>query len=287
LRAVRIAVELGFRIDEATLESISAMSRMLGTVAAERIRNEILKILAIERPSAGFELMIRTGLLGAFLPKQREGGLMRHRPSCNCTVSRHILEAVDLIRPDPLLRLAALFTGIACVGKDSICDLPGQEKEVALSARAVMERLRFGNREIDRVTGLVALHTSPSEYHPSWSDADLRRWMHRVGPERTDDIISLRRAEIAACNPGRTAELRRLSDLRRRIDLIAADDPVLDAAGLAVDGLKVMDVLGLTAGPEVGRIIEDLLEKVIDRPELNTEENLLQILEGMKRRRKG
>ena len=107
LRAVRFAAELEFKIESNTLKTLTDMSSIIGFAAPERIREELMKILMVRKPSSGFNLMVSTGLLKYFLPEILEGRLKRQNDRHSYTILRHTMETLDKTKPVPLLRLSA------------------------------------------------------------------------------------------------------------------------------------------------------------------------------------
>ncbi|MFH1628265.1 MAG: CCA tRNA nucleotidyltransferase [Pseudomonadota bacterium] len=283
LRAVRFATELNFKIERKTLETISMMSEQLGSVAKERIRDEILKILMTRKPSCGFNLMFRTSLLKQVLPELLEGYLKRQNAYHRFTIYKHIMETIDGVPPNSVLRLTALLHDIA---KPRVREkvrgewrFLGHEKASAELAREIMERLRFSKAIIGRVTNLIAHHMI--WYDSDWSDGAVRRLIRRVGPENIDDLLSFRRADILA-HGLRDEKLDLISELEKRVRELMKDQITVKTRDLAIDGNRVMEILGLSPGPKVGKILNRLMEKVTDDPELNTEEGLIGLLKEIK-----
>ncbi|MEW6666599.1 MAG: CCA tRNA nucleotidyltransferase [Thermodesulfobacteriota bacterium] len=287
LRAVRLAGELGFKIEQDTLEAISRMAGRIDSVANERIRDELLKILLSPRPSAGITLLRRTGLLKQILPELLEGYGMRQNPQYHrYTVYRHTLETLDRVQPEPVLRLTALLHDVAkprvrerIAGKFRFY---GHAKVSAELARGILERLKFDQRTIGLVTHLISLHMRDLEYRPGWSDGAVRRLVRAVGADNVDPFLGFRKADLAA-HGVRDEKQDLFSHLENRIRGILSGSFPGKRRDLAIDGHKVMDILGLSPGPEVGRALGLLLEKVMDDPGLNSEEKLVAVLKGMKR----
>jgi len=177
LRAVRIAAELGFRIEEKTLKAISSMAEAIVNAAPERIRDELVKILLCEKPSQSLHLLRKKGLLGWILPELVSGGRVRGT-------------IVDQVAPDPVLRLSALFCAIA----QSSSPDHGTKSEKA--AKSIMLRLCFSKSTIRRVVQLIKEQEALADYHSSWSDGDLRRIVRRTGEEHMEALIALRRAAL-------------------------------------------------------------------------------------------
>lgn len=279
LRAVRLATELKFRIETKTLETISQMTELLVSVSPERVRDELMKILMSQRPSVGFNMMLKTGLLKQFLPELLEGVLKRQNARHRYTIYKHILETMDKVGTDPVLRLCALLHDIAKPRVRTKVNgefrFIGHEKESAKLAEEILKRLRFSNKMIGRVTNLISNHLI--QYDTGWRDGAVRRLIRRVGPENIDALLSFRRADLLA-HGRENQQLPLLSGLKGRVRKIIESPLVIKTQDLAIDGNRVMDVLDLEPGPEVGRMLDELIEKVTDRPELNTEERLLSLL---------
>ena len=280
MRAVRFAVELGFGMESDTLETLINLSPIIDLAAPERIRQEFMKVLMLRKPSSGLNLMARTGLLEYFLPEILEGRRKRQNDFHRYTIFRHAMETMDRTDPVPLLRLSALFHDIAKprVRKkvDGKWRFHGHERASADLAEEIMERLRFSREMIRKVQNLILHHMI--DYAPAWSDAAVRRLIRRSGPESINDLIMLRRADLLAHGPG-NKEANLLEDLEVRIREQLRRGMATETKDLAIDGREVMEVLGIAPGPMVGKILKELMEKVIEDPELNDRARLTAILE--------
>ena len=284
LRAVRIATELSFEIETETKKTISIMADQLASMAQERIREELMKILMSQKPSIGFNLMVRTGLLKQVLPELLEGYLKRQNAYHRYTIYKHIMETIDLVEATPVLRLAALLHDIAKprVRKKMNGEFRflGHEVVSAELAGEIMERLKFNNERAGRVKDLIVHHMIG--YNSEWSDGAVRRLIRRVGPENIDNLLSFRRADLLA-HGMKDHKLDLLGELEKRVEKIRKRPLVTKSRDLAIDGHMIMEFLGMPPGPEVGNVLKILMEKVTDHPELNTEEGLVDILKRMKR----
>jgi tRNA nucleotidyltransferase/poly(A) polymerase len=276
MRAVRIATELGFRIEGKTLKAVSSMSEAITAAAPERIRDELVRILLCEKPSQGLHLLRRTGLLVQILPELVEAGRVKGSASRTTTLNRYILAAVDQGAPDPFLRLAALFCGM----DQSASPDHGTKSEKV--AKQIMARLRFSNRMIRQVVQLVQEQGALADYHSSWSDGELRRFIRRVGAERMEALIALRRAGLLTSGRRGHERLRLLGEIQGRMKDVMKTPLVRGPQDLAISGSKVMEVTGLSPGPEVGRILAHLSEELMDHPEWNTRKKLVALLKEMK-----
>ncbi len=286
LRAVRFATELTFIVEPETLNNLTRMASLIRPVAAERIREELMKILMSQKPSTGFNLMVKTGLLTHFLPELLEGYRMRQNHYHRYTVFRHIMETLDRVRPVPALRLAALLHDIA---KPRVREKSGvnwvffgHEKESAVLCEEIMTRLKFSKDMIRKVTNLVAKHMIG--YHSGWSDRAVRRLIRRVGRDDIEDLMLLYRADIFAHGLDDQKE-DLVNELDKRIMKQLNGSMATTTQCLAIDGYNIMDFLGISPGPKVGRVLKELMERVTDHPEINNKKTLLGLLEQMKRDR--
>ncbi len=283
LRAVRLTTELGFRIESGTLQTINPMAPLLNSVAPERVREETMKILLVSKPSSGFHLLVRTGLLKEFLPELLEGYLKRQNEYHRYTIFRHVMETIDQVEATPLLRLTALLHDIAKPRvrrkAEGAWRFIGHERAGAGMAEEILGRLRFSKGTIKNVTNLIRNHMIG--YNSSWTDAAVRRLIRRVGPDATMELLSFRRADILA-HGVENDKPNLLEELESRINEQIKNRVVTGTEALAIDGHAVMETLGIPPGPEVGKILRLFMEKVTDHPELNNQEGLMGLLEQMK-----
>jgi poly(A) polymerase/tRNA nucleotidyltransferase (CCA-adding enzyme) len=254
IRAVRFAAELGFRIEEGTLRAVTSMAEAITIAAPERIRDELVRILACEEPSRGLHLLRKAGLLGWILPELVD--------------VKKAKRVVDQVAPDAALRLSALF----CAAARSSSSNHGTKSGRA--AKSIMVRLRFSKSIIQQVGKLVEEEQALAEYDPSWSDGDLRRLIRRVGAENMEMLVALRKANLSSLAKGTLKPLRRMKELQARIRGLIKTPLVTGPQDLAINGSEVMKITGMSPGPEVGRILKHLSEELMDHPEWNTRRKL-------------
>jgi tRNA nucleotidyltransferase (CCA-adding enzyme) len=282
MRAVRFAATLEMTLDPATQAAIPGALPTFRKVSAERIRDELGKVLLARRPSVGLELMRETGLLGEVVPELLEGvGLTQNRFHHH-DVWRHTLVTVDAVEPRLALRLAALLHD---VGKPRTAEAreeaPGEnrffhhESVGARLADAILRRLRLSNAERELVVHLVAQHMY--YYTGDWTPQAVRRFLRRVGPEHVEEIFALRAADIAGFGRGDDPAAE-IAPLRARVEQELRAAAALKVSDLAIGGMDVMQALGLPPGPLVGHVLARLLERVLDDPSLNTRDRLLELL---------
>lgn len=283
LRAVRFASELGFSIERSALETLTQMAPDVLCAAPERIRDELLKILVSPLPEQGFNLMRDTGLLGHILPELLEGCRMRQEAFQAHTLFKHLLLTVASSEPQPVLRLAALFHDAAKPRVKTGCDagrrFPGHEEASAGLAEDVMTRLKFGRAATEEVVGLVRHHGL--EELSRWTDGQIRRLFRRVGRKNVPLLLHLHRANTLAhgLHDKEPDDLKRLLD---RVEALSRKPFAASRKDLALDGNEVMAILGLRAGPWLGKVLDRLVEIVTDHPERNTKEGLAAMLEEMR-----
>ena len=278
LRAVRFSAQLGFAIEPETLRALEENSGLLSHIARERVREEVVRILLSPRPEQGFRLLQETGLLRQFWPELEEGVGLEQNPHHAYTVFQHSLKALASVPPDLCLRLAALLHDVAkprCLTVDE----EGQrrffhhEQVGAGMTRDMLERLRFDRQTIKQTVHLIRHHMALHHY-PDMTDAAIRRLLRRVGVENIDDLVALRKADRRASGTKQAPLSRGARRLLSRIEKVLAEDSAFSLKDLAVDGHDVMRVGGLEPGPRVGRILECLLEMVLEDPSLNQRELL-------------
>lgn len=283
MRAVRFAATLGFELDPATKAAIPAALPTFRKVSAERIRDELVKMLAAPKPSVGVELMRETGLLAEVLPELLPLVGMEQNHFHAFDGWQHTMVALDAAAPD--VRFAAL---IHDVGKPRTRepkeDAPGEfsfHGHDAISAQMadeIMRRLKFSNEEREFVCNLVQHHMAFVRQRSAWTPSAVRRFIRKVGAENMEPLLRLRAADIAGNGiPSRTHE-EETSELRAKIDAEMSKPLVTKARGLAVSGKDIMEVLGCKPGPVVGKVLRALEERVLDDPDLNAAARLREMI---------
>jgi putative nucleotidyltransferase with HDIG domain len=281
VRAARFTATLEFEIEPATFEAMGASRARVALVAAERIRDEVVKLVGARTPSRGFEVLRRSGLLAILLPEVEACVAVAQNRYHAHDVYHHTLYTCDAAPREKLrVRLAALFHD---VGKPATrverengdATFYNHQFESARLAEKALTRLRFPRETVDGVVHLVRQHMF--DYRPEWSDAAVRRFLRAVGPEHVADLFDLRIADNIG-NGTRTGFPHYLDELSDRIDGILSRSQAFALRDLAVDGRDVMREQRLPAGPEVGVVLERLLEEVIEHPERNDRPYLLKRL---------
>jgi tRNA nucleotidyltransferase (CCA-adding enzyme) len=290
LRACRFAAQLGFVIEPATKAAILRALDVAARVSAERVRDEIVKILGSPLPSEGFRLMHETGLLVLTLPELAAGdGVAQGDLHCWDVLTHSLMSCDAAPRGDLVLRLAALLHDVgkpptASATPDGRPTFHGHERLSRSITATVLERLRFPSAVTQAVAHLVGEHMF--NYTEEWSDAAVRRLVARVGEQHIDALIALRRADHAGMCPGNAdAYPQGLVRFADHVRAVREGAKVFTVHDLSVDGTVVMERLGIGPGPAVGAVLAELLEAVLDDPGLNEREQLLEIAERLYRER--
>ena len=281
VRAVRLAATLGFAVEAKTLAALRAQSSLVAHISGERIASELSKLLAAPEPSVGLRLMGETGLLeqiSAELASQR--GIPQNKVPGE-DLWDHTLRTVDAAPADrPVVRLAALLHDIGKPAAFADGHFLHHDTIGAKLGASLLDRLRSPRAVRDRVVALVEHHMF--SYEPGWSEAAVRRFIGKIGAlgdGALDELLALREADNVGS--GLAAEAGLLDELRARIAAELAAEVVLDRHGLAIDGDDLMTELGLPQGPLLGRMLDDLLERVIVDPGLNERPTLLLLAQAM------
>lgn len=262
LRAFRFMSQLGFNIDPATFDAIVELKDSIKTISAERIRDELSKLLIGKSPAKALERADRSGLTDHFLPelgalKLEQDPVQKHKDVFHHTLA--VMERTDPVLP---LRMAALLHDI---GKPSTREITEDavtfyhhEARGARMAEKRLKELRFPNEFVDEVKHLVAMHGRAMDVH-NWTDSAVRRYVRDAGPY----LGSLNRLVRADCTTRDTAKAKRLAarmdELEARIAELAEREE-LDRIRPELDGNEIIAHLNLDPGPLVGEAWNHLLE---------------------------
>lgn len=277
MRAVRFAAQLGFRIDERVKEAIREMADALDHISAERIQTELVKLVVSPHPS-WFRLAYETGITSVIMPEFDRIMVQRqHNPHHAYTVGEHTLVAMKQIPADKVLRLTMLFHDMGKPdtfttdekGKDHFHGHAAVSEQIAYR---ILKRLKFDNDTLQKVCMLVRHHSM----YPQLSAREIRRGAYILGPELFDCFLQVKRADILGQHPDvipdKLVYLDQVGhiweDVKEHRDCLSLKQLELNGRDLIQDGMK--------PGPGLGEILEKLLLEVLDQPEKNNREYLLE-----------
>ncbi len=277
MRAARFIAGYDLEPEPRLVEAVTAMKHRLSIVSAERIRDELDKLLVVERPGAGLWFLVNTGLAEEFLPELPALALEQDPIHHHKDVLAHTIAVVEKARPDKVLRLAALLHDIGkpktrAFGPEGVT-FHHHEVVGARMAEHRMRELRYPVEEIAAVRRLVELHLrfhGYSEGEGGWTDSAVRRYARDAGP-LLDQLNELTRCDCTTRNQARARELAgRMERLEARIAKLREQEE-LDSIRPDLDGNQVMAHLGVPPGPVVGKALAHLLELRLEEGPLGDE----------------
>lgn len=277
MRAVRFAVNFGFSIEDRTAEAIKKKAGFLEMIAKERIRDELIKILTARNAAIGIQMLEDLNLLRYMAPELREGISVGQNKHHIYTVWEHNLRALDYAagKNYPLeIRMAALLHDVAKPrtkrGEGPDCTFYGHDAVGAKMTVKILDGLHFPKQFIETVSRLVRHHLFYYNVGEV-TEAGVRRFLNRVGPENVDDFIKVREADRIGSGVPKAVpyKLRHLLFMIEKVK----HDPISPKM-LKVNGEDVMKILGVEPGPKIGRILNILLDEIMENPENNAKENL-------------
>ncbi|WP_374107391.1 CCA tRNA nucleotidyltransferase [Nocardioides sp. cx-169] len=286
MRAARFAAQLGFTVDPGVVAAMTAMAERIEIISAERVRDELVKLICAPYPRLGLTLLVETGLAERVLPELPALALERDEHHRHKDVYEHTLtvleQAIDLEdrlggEPDFVSRFAALMHD---VGKprtrrfvdDGTVTFHHHDVVGAKITRKRMRALKFSNDEIDAVSKLVELHLRFHGYGSGeWTDSAVRRYVRDAG-DQLERLHVLTRADCTTRNQRKADRLRRTYDsLEERIARLSEEEE-LSALRPDLDGNQIMEILQIPPGREVGQAYHHLLELRMDRGPMTEDE---------------
>jgi poly(A) polymerase len=282
LRAARFIAGYGFDPDPLLTEAVREGHARLQIVSAERIRDELDKLMVVERPSVGLWFVVQTGLAAEFLPELPGLALEQDPVHRHKDVLGHTLAVVDkTTQSDRQLRLSALFHDIGkprtrAFGPGGV-SFHHHEVVGARMTRERMEALRYSNDDVETVTRLVELHLRFHTYRLGWTDKAVRRYVRDAGP-LLDQLNELTRCDCTTRNPAKARALStRMDELEARIAELREREEI-DSIRPELDGTDVMELLAVPPGPVVGKALAFLLDLRLDEGPLGADEAAKRLL---------
>lgn len=296
IRAIRFASKLNFSIEKYTYSEIfeKEIHKKIQSVSVERFRDEFMKIMSSPIPSVGLKLLEQTGLMALLLPEVMDcrGCIQKDdRGYHQFDVMDHNIYACDGAPIEkPFIRLAAFLHD---VGKPAakiqrtidglvINNFYNHEFYSSEITKKLMTRMKFSNAEISYVTHLIQNHMF--HYESNWTDSAVRRFIIKIGKENLNDLIDLRLADMYGKynQPVRLHDsqaCKLLIELKDRVSALLEQDNALSLKDLKINGNDLI-LLGVK-GRQIGIILNDLFQTVIDDPKMNTKEKLLEISKNL------
>jgi tRNA nucleotidyltransferase/poly(A) polymerase len=279
MRAIRFATQLSFSIEKSTLNAITQDAPLLAHIAGERVRDELIKILASDYPYEGIILLKNTGLLQNILPELLEGiGISQKRPGRHHTtdVFEHNVFSLKFCpSADPLVRFATLIHDVGkprVASKDSEGYIIFHNHEIvgAKMASVIAERFRFSKKDREKIYKLIRWHMFTVDEHIT--DSAIRRFIRHIGVENVKDMMDLRIGDRLGGGT-QTAESWRLKLFKKRVEEQLAPAP-FSINDLAIDGNDIMKELNMKPGRRIGDLLQKLFEEVDEDLSKNTKEYL-------------
>jgi tRNA nucleotidyltransferase (CCA-adding enzyme) len=287
MRAIRIATELKFKIEKDTLDAIKNNASSINKISKERVRDELFKILKSPYPYEGIILLKISGLIQEILPElEKTFGVEQKSPGRHhiYDVGTHSLNSLKYVSEkssDPIVRLATLIHDIGKpqtykVLENGTITFYNHEIVSAQIAKRIAERLRFSNKDKEKLYKLVRFHQFSVDERQT--DSALRRFIRKVGTENVPDMLDLRVGDRLGGGARETSW--RLEEFKKR--LIEVQKQPFTVHDLKITGHDVMNTLSLKPGPKVGEILDKLFNEVVDKKIDNEKKALLERLKDLK-----
>ncbi|MCM1121322.1 MAG: CCA tRNA nucleotidyltransferase [Eubacterium sp.] len=287
LRAVRFSAQLGYCIEEGTQDAIRQLASNLKLISAERIQMELVKLAVSPHPDY-LRTAYETGITAQIMPEfdlcMRTA---QNNPHHCYSVGEHILHSMQEIEPDKVLRLGMLFHDIGkpqtlMIDEEGITHNKGHAAVGEKITGDILRRLKFDNDTMDKVIKIVRYHDQEIEL----TESGVRRAVNRIGEDIFPMLFAVRRADVLAQSDYmREEKLQKLALLKEIYDGICKRRECLSLKDMAITGSDLI-ALGMAPGREIGELLHELLELVLEEPERNTREELLRICEKKIQNRK-
>ncbi len=279
MRAVRFSAQLGYQVEEHTQEAIQKLAPTLQNISAERIQVELTKLITSAHPDT-LRMAYKMGITKVILPElDKAMETPQNHPHHSYSVGEHTLKALLEVKPEKKLRLAVLFHDIGkpatiSVDENGVTHFHGHASVSEEMTCHILRRLRFDNDTIRDVSRLVRFHDYGNDQEPDMRI--VRRAMNKIGEDIFPLLLQVKRADILAQSDYKRQEkLDRLEQWKILYEQIVAEKQCVSLKNLAVTGSDLI-AMGMKPGKNLGEVLQKLLQLVIEEPEYNTKDKLLQ-----------
>jgi tRNA nucleotidyltransferase (CCA-adding enzyme) len=279
LRAIRFAAQLGFKIDEETYSNLKLNPESLSLLSIERVKDELSKILLSNNASYGIRELSRLNMLKYIIPELEKCiGFQQHTKYHDKDVFEHTLSVLDNVMPKLDLRLSALLHDIAkpncfAIGENGQGHFLEHDFQGAIIAREILKRLRFDNRIIEKVHILVKYHMNR---YDKIKTTGIKKFINRIGIENLEDLFELQIADIKG-SAMEYQNYENVLELKEKCKKILEEKHPLSIKDLNINGKDLIQ-LGFKPNREMGEALEYLLGLVLEKPELNLKEKLVELI---------
>ncbi len=279
LRAIRFSAQLGFELEEETQAAIIKLAPNLKNISAERIQVELVKLMLSPNPWF-IRKAYETGVTKVILPEFDDMMICeQNNPHHLYTVGEHTLKSLEYIRKDKVLRLAVLLHDIGkpqvkTMGEDGLEHFYNHGMAGSELAKKVFRRLKFDRDTMDKVCHLIKWH----DYKVEPDKKAVRRAINKIGEDMFLPLFALKRADVMGQSEYlRQEKLDHFDRIEELYEEIIGENQCVSLKTLAVSGKDLLE-LGVEPGKMVGEILNSLLDKVIDEPDLNSKDILLDLV---------
>ncbi len=284
MRAIRIAAELGFIIEEKTFAAIKKNTALINKIAKERVRDELLKVIGSPHPHEGIILLRNSGLMQEILPEfEKTFGVEQKSPGRHhiYDVGTHSLLSLKHCKSqDPIVRFATMIHDIGkpqtFKKRNGQITFYNHEVVGARIAKRIAKRLRFSKKQTEKLFKLVRFHQFTVD--EKQTDSAIRRFIRNIGTEFVPDMIELRVGDRLGGGARETSW--RLEEFKKR--LIEVQKQPFTVHDLKISGHDVMKELDIKPGPKVGEILEQLYDEVVEKKIPNVKKDLMKHLKELK-----
>ena len=284
MRAIRFSAQLNYHLEEETKRAIIELSPTIANISAERIQVEFLKLVVSDHPEKVRELY-EAGISKIIMPEfDKIMNTEQNNPHHSFSVGEHTIKSMLEVQADKVLRLSMFFHDFGKADtmtedENGIHHFYGHPERSEKLVLEILKRLKFDNDTITKVAKIVKYH----DFHPETNKKAVRKAIHKIGEDIMLYLFDVNRADILAQSDyGRAAKLQKLEETIRLYHEIIEEGQCVSLKTLAVTGKDLIEA-GITPGKEIGVVLANLLEYVLEHPEKNQKDELLRYLDTIQK----